>query len=374
MSPTPPLPDPSLPPAKPPRGRPPRDRARVPGDSVFAPSMPTNGLDLMGMWKLPQAAWTEGRLKVGRKQYASSIQELVAESNIQDFDLRQVASEYGPGEYLLTLSAHPQQLWPAHNCKTTVAPEYARTQGWQAYQAPAPQPRLADVQALRTTAAALEADAPMTPANLMMLIEAVVERTVKAAAPPPPPPSPMGVDGMMQFWAAMSQMQSQTRQETLQLFKAAQGGDLGPAPENEGWGDAIAKALPALLEAFKPRPAPAMPPQPVETYQEPAEIEEEPMRVTVPLTQAELESFAGPVALLKPFAPQILMMIERSSDDAAVAANLKPYVPEVLIPDVLRLAKMVEAKGSAVLGIISPGLQTHRGAGVMAALAAQLSS
>jgi len=327
----------------------------------------------MGLWQLPRDAYRGGRLKLSRQQYASQTMELIGETSIEDYDLENVAQNYGPGAYYLLLSAHPTQLWKAHNCKVTVAPEYAQAAGHQTYsQVPAQRmPRLADVQALNTTAAALSSDAPLTMANLMILMEAVVERTVKAQAQAQPVLG--GVDSMMALWTTLNQMQSQTRQETMAMVKMLQTGKTEDEPENE-WaaiGSGIALALPSILEAFRPKSA-HPPPAPSRIDNEPSP-QEDPMRTVVAcLTQTEVDSFAASVAMLKPFVPQILMMIERSPDDFAIAADLAEWVPRPLEANLLRLAAMVADRGFEVMGIISQGLQTPRGAAIMAQLAQRL--
>lgn len=351
-------------------------KPRDPDGRNFVPLLPTSGADLMGAWSLHTSAWTDARLKVSRKMAMSEALELVDETTVEEFDLQSLAAHYGPGSYHLILSPSPSGLWPSHNCKIPVSAEYARKAGYLSHmeRERTPEiPRMADARALGVVSQAITDGRPMTTADMAMLMETIVERTARAvreAMPPPPPASPASVDGMMNLFGVLQTMQRETKLETIEMFKMMQGRDPEPAPAEPtemNWLNLLGPALQAVVSMVKPA-APAV--QPVAEPARPAlsSSEPEPVEINVNLTSNEIADLAPAAAMLKPHAGIIVSLIQRNTDDQAVADQLAPYIPAALAPLLVRLADLSEQRGPSVLGIISPDLQTERGRTVVLAL------
>lgn len=368
--------------AKPPRGR--RPKITMPDSTMFAPSLPTNGADLLGLWELDRSAWSEGRVKLARREYASNQVALVGEFSVEHYDLGAAAANYGPGEYLLTLSPDPLRRWKAHNCKVIVTPAYAIEHGYQAApaapaaQAPAPVaqlPTVRDITSLQRAADAIASERPITMRDLGDLMETITTRAVAAAlqAHPQPAPAAQGMEGIMALWNMLNTVQERAETRILGMVERAQG---RPAMEAEGggseWAPVIREALPAIQTMFSnliPRQpaAPAAPAEPAPSMEAPA------VQVEVPLTSNEIAGLSGAAAMLRPFVGMFLLpLIARNPDDGMIAGELVDYIPEPLVPQLLNLAELTANRGEKCLGIIDSRLATPRGAAIVAKLAEML--
>lgn len=353
--------------ASPKKVRKPRTPPTVPGEGSFAPIMPTNSRDILAVWALPVQALREGRLKITRNQYATNVKELIRECSVEDYDLKSIARDFGPGDYFLYLSPSPQRTWGMHNCKISVAPEYAESAGYQMYPIET-RPRVVDTAQLSQVATAMQSDKPLTVGDMTLLIKTVVDEVRRSEPQPSAPVVPMGMSEMMGLWESLGKIQREAEDRALRLTRR-----LEPEPRNDDEGDSITgmlmKALPAFLTAFTPRPQPAQAPPVVLNPSPDPPQEEPPMTISVPLTQEEASRFSSGIAMLRPFAGTIVAMMERTTDDAAIAQELASYVPGRLEEQLIDLASLVDERGNAVLGIIDPRLQTVRGANVMRGIA-----
>ena len=369
---------------QPPQRRPRREKPpTLEGQAGFAPSMPTTGADLVAQWQLPPAAWREGRLKINRKIFGSNASELLAESSVEDFNLAGLARDFGPGDFYLFLSPHPARAWGQHNCKVSVSPQYASAQGYQAYPVERPPvlPRLADAEAMRHTAAALARPEPIDSSNLALLVESVVERTIRSlpAHNPVLPGQGMGFHDAMQFFQSMDHIRevAEEKAEKRILALMGRGSDDDEAPKEQGFTELIAQAIPGILKAFTPQPAPAPPAPPASAPVQaptlaPPQVQEDEM-FEVPLTPEEAQQFSLAVGMLQPFAPRILAMLQQTQDDQAIAAELASFVPFPLKGQLVKLAALGAERGSGVLGLIDPDLMTDRGLSVLQKMGVLLS-
>lgn len=369
---------PAAPPARipNPRGRPPK--ATVPGDSIFAPAMPTSGGDLMAMWDLPPVAYEGGRLKVTRRRYPTNEQELIGESTIAEYSMQDLAALHGPGDFYLQLSADPQKLWTVKHAKVSIAAPYAAAAGFSADYRPPQLPRISEARALSATASALDGSRPLTVADLASLMEMMADKTAAAirAATPSSTGQNLGMDtgSMMLLWKSMSDMQREAREETMRLVTTMQNGSSPAEPgeaEPPSWIGSAMQALPQVLQMFaKPAPAPGTAP----VMAGPAPVIDEDPPVEVPLTAQEAGQFDLAKLMLKPFIPNIIQSLDVSPTVAAVATELLDYIPGRLEPQLIKLDQLVTERGPAVLNILSNQLANPRGADLVHQLVSLLTA
>ena len=371
------------------RGR--RNAPKIPGERGFMPGQPTNGADLMALWDLPQSAYDSGRLKVSRKKYMTSELEIVGESTISGYSMRQISHDFGPGDFYLNLSADPGRLWGLHNCKVIIAPEYAAANGFQVYAhernpEPVGMSRVSDANALSATAMALSGEQPVTVRDLAALVEMVSDRTADAIARKMPAGAPPMSGDPMQFFGAVMTMQSNMEERAFKMAERFAGVRSEPAeaPESSFMGD-LMKVVPAILAAFAPKtPPPNVQPmrpalqdggyQPeVADPAAPAAPEARPA-VQVPMTQAEIDGFAMTIGMLNPYIGHVVQAIAGDADLTPAAAELADFIPPKLEDQVKDLDKLVNERGPAVLAILAPELATLRGADLIHKISAILTA
>jgi hypothetical protein len=252
-------------------------------------------------------------------------------------------------------------LWKIHNCRVTVAAQYAAAAGFQSsYQTPQPQlPRISEVRALSATASALDGTRALTVADLASLMEMMADKTAAAIRQAGPAPQ-MATDAnnMMILWKAMNDMQKEAREDTMRLVHSMQSRDPAePAGEAEpSWIGSAMQALPQVIAMFaKPAPPPTLAGPP------PAPAAPETAMINIPLTEVEAEPFRGPLALLRPFVPLILQSLDASPSVADVANNLVDWIPARLEDTLVQLDRFTSERGAGVLGLVSPLLANPRG-------------
>jgi hypothetical protein len=332
---------------------------RVPGGAAFAATMPTNGQDLAAAWDLPPEAYRGGRLKIQRKKNLSNEMELIGESSVLEYSLASIAREYGPNDYYLQLSADPGKLWKLKHCKVSVAPEYARLQGFASYEE---EPRRAelrirDARALQGLADGMKESRPLDVGSLAELVSMVAEQTAKAVAKEMKDARPLQVGGdPMQFMGAVFQLQEQMENRAVRMLAALRDGPAEKETVEPNFWDSMIKVAGPIVAGLANRIPAAQPP--------PSQPEAPPM-IDVHMTQEEAKAFEGAVAMLKPFVGSILQMMAASPDRAALAAELLAWIPERLEPQLKALDAMVQERGPAVLGIISAQLATPDGAALI---------
>jgi hypothetical protein len=313
--------------------------------------------------------------------------ELVAESNIAGYSMQMIAHDFGPGEYFLNLSADPQKLWGLKNCKVIIAPEYASSNGFQVYPVQRqPEPamsRVSEANALQATASALQGDKPVTIRDLAGLVEMVADRTAEAITRRSQQAPPMTGDPM-QFFGAVLQMQTTMEDRAVRMAERLSGLKV-PEPEEkeDSFAGGLMKLVPAILQAFAPKPAaPTQNIQPAATIQEAPSIP--PMAnpntanlerevVQVPMTQVEIDQFGTAIAMFQPYLPHVISRIGGEGDLTPVAEELVDYIPPKIEEQLINLDKLVTERGQLCLAILSPDLATHRGADLIHKIALILS-
>lgn len=375
-------------------------RQKAPENDLFTGGMPTNGIDLMALWELPQSAFTGARIKITRKKYASLEQELIDEGDIASYNMQNIARQYGQGDYYLYLSSAPNGLWKHRQTKISVSAQYAAAAGYQDYPVqtqPTMLPRISEARALQATADAMGASRPITVGDLASLMEMMADKTAAAitrSMPPPAPPAPpMAIEGMLMLWKTLMEVQNQSEERTLKLASRFMNSKIPDPEEAEEPGvmEGIIKALPQLLQLFVPQvqpnqahqagqaapvqePAPAKvngTERPMPENANKAKVEEPAMTTdpNVPLNDAERKQFTAAVFMLKPFVGLILEAMQSGKSMKEVGEELADYIPGALEPQMLELAKLCRERGPRVLGIISPDLETDEAAEVVYVIA-----
>lgn len=378
------------PPQDPPkRGRGHKAGTKLPERDLFAPAMPTNGLDIMALWNLPPSAFQGGRLKISRRKYASMDLELIAETDIASYSMQNIASEFGPADYYLMLSPDNQQLWSRKNAKVSVSPQYAASCGFQSYPAtPATMlPRISETRAMQATAQALDGSKPLTVADLASLVEMVADKTAAAMSRSIPAPAPpMGMEAMLMLWKTLTDLQTAAEERTLKLASRFMDGHVKDDEEKPEptLMDGVIKALPTILGMLVPQaqvqPAPVAEPQ-IRTEIAPAvpqpppnpapqpEIEPMPTVPDIPMTEEERQKFVGSATMLRPFVPLILKLVQSGKPVQEVAAELADYVPWKLEDELIELSRLTQERGPACLALITPSLANPEGAQLVKVIA-----
>jgi len=372
-------------PTAPKLGRAPRvKKPTLQGERIFQPGQPTSGADLMAIWDLPQQAHRAGRLKVSRKRYPTNELELLDEMLVEEFDLGRLAHDFGPGDYHLLLSADPQKLWGLHNCKVSVAPEYAAARGFQVYQERQPVqsytlPRISEANALQAAASALgQTDRPLKVSDLAQLMEMMADRTAEAITRRQPAQLPPMQGDPMQFFGAVLTMQQSMEDRAFKVEERLMAGrPVDVEPNESSFAGDMMKLIPTLLQAFKrpdPAPVPPAPAQAVYADNPPALQETPPMQpqIQIPLTEEEAGRFALAVGMLRPWVPQVLNALSTETDVTKVAADLEGFIPPRMEQQLVDLNRLVQERGVSVLALIHPDLATPRGAELMQKVAAIL--
>lgn len=88
------------------------------------------------------------------------------------------------------------------------------------------------------------------------------------------------------------------------------------------------------------------------------------------LTPEEQKAIGGAVAMLRPFAAQLVDMAASSTDDQAIVTELEAFIPSAMVGPLAALSAVVETHGPAVLGAIHPALASDRWATILPKLIA----
>lgn len=340
----------------------------VPGMQTFLPSMPVNGNDLIGQWNLPNEAITGAALKIARpvpmdaKKY-----QVLRVVTVRDYQLSSIARDFGPGDYILTLSPGPGGAWGSKHASINVSEDYAAECGFMALMPepvmPPPPPRFSDMRVMRETAQTLNTGGTFTPEMFFSALEVFGEKLATRLAPPPAPVQQF--DPMM-----IIKMLDDSRNSGIQLARDLMQGNLPGKDEDEdtGWPGVIreiaphiAPALAGLATAFmgNRQPVQTQPAAPVEVN--PAMVQQEQKKMEIPLTADEQRELAPAVALLQPYASRIVGMLAGVTSGFEISEGLAGYIGPDMEATMIKFAEIAEQRGPSVLALIHPGLASQKG-------------
>jgi hypothetical protein len=340
------------------------------------PAAPMNADELASAWSVAADDAETITVKVLRYQVGTKDLELVASMPLIAFDGEHLAGKFGPGNYFIRPAAGP---YAKHSAKLPISEALARSAGWGRIQ-----PTAQDFQAERTLRKAVEG--PTDPVDLLAAVEQILERreAEKARLSQPavlvtPQTDPLvamknqfeQIQGMMAFMSSLEERAI----KTVEMRMGRQ--EFTPTAEDTNT-SLLEKLLPKALDIFgtmmsNRNPAPTVH-QPA-PGQHQAQHQAEPVKVINPpqpeappmpeLTPQEQNAIGGAVAMLRPHGGTLVELAASGMDDAQIIAQLDPWIPSPMVPELANLAAVVASHGPAILGAIHPGLAVDRWASIL---------
>lgn len=298
------------------------------------------------------------------------------------YDGEAMAKNFGPGNYYLRPSSG---AYASNSAKVPVSEELARSCGFGRLPVTAQ-----DATAERTIRAA--AEAPVDPLDLLAAVQQVVRRELDERdrghhiQPQQGPGNPFQsaetqMEQMMKMWDLMDRMERRAMESAERRLG---GVPVDPKPETNA--SLFETLLPMGLKILdRMTSGPAAQPQvrvppgyqlvPIQPRaalpsSEPAPSPED--RPVITLTQEEAAAIAQAVAMLKPYAAQLVELAGSQATDDQIAEELAGYIPDRMIPSFTALSSVVGTKGPGVLESIHPGLNHGRWSSIMPKIVAAL--
>jgi hypothetical protein len=185
------------------------------------------------------------------------------------------------------------------------------------------------------------------------------------------------IQTMMSFMSSLEERAIKTVE--MRMGKA----DVSMGPEDTNvslWEKLLPKALDifgSMMQNRNAAPAQVPPHQvdhqaarqtpPAIAVSQPNQQEAQPMPT---LTPEEQKAIGGAVAMLRPFAAQLVDMAASSTDDQAIVTELEAFIPSAMVGPLAALSDVVGTHGPAVLGAIHPALASDRWATILPKLIA----
>lgn len=324
-------------------------------------------------------------VKILRQILGTREQEFMGELPLVDYRGAEVAGRFGPGTYYLRPASGPYER---HSTKLPISDKFARDSGWGRV----PRASIAETAAAQTIMSASEG--ATDPKALLLAMSQMMDSKLedfRRTAPMGPIAAPANsfegaeqemarVERMMGFMERLEARAVETVQRRMGVVnedKAPESNTnillsllpkaleivgslmapqrpLNPAPQSQ-------QASPALAESPAPPPPQPAPPQPA------------PPPEAIPmLTKSETKSIQGAVAMLRPFAANLMSMVRTQATNEQIIGELAGYIPPSLYESLSALGLIVEAKGAAVLAHIHPELATDRWKEILRGLNAEL--
>ena len=327
---------------------------------------PMNADELAEQWEIAADDADTIMVKILKQKMGTQEQELMDSVALVDYDGERIAANFGPGIYYLRPGG---RKYAKNAAKLPISETLARACGYGRIPLTA-----GDAVAERTIRSA--ADGPTDPADLFAAIERIIDRREAEKARQtgiqgPGMADPMTamknqfeqIQTMMAFMASLEERAIKTVE--MRMGKS----EFNPTVEDTN-SSLLEKLLPKALDIFSQMMTNRNPViQPASVTRSTAPALEEKVNptqdgVVMPaLTQDEQKSIGGAVAMLRPFAPQLLTMTALS--DSQIVAELEGYVPVGLVESLKALGLVVTAHGPTALSVIHPGLATDRWAAIL---------
>lgn len=365
--------------------------------AAFASTAPVDGAELMANWGLPQETWNTITIKTFRPVPGSRLETLVDSCPLSDWNLNDLAKNYGPSTYRMAPGPGP---FSAKTCTVHVSDDFARRAGWGA---PPPNiPSASEALAARTLQQATHA--PTEPLQLLQAFEAMWdrrERELLAKIQPQQQAPSGGMDALALILKGfeISGMLQQKAMETVTKMTGL-GGLPTAEVEPKGWADVVLQLGPSILETVNNvvksapvhAPAPQALPQnaaprntlpmaqpvnrnPEIKPQEPTTVGEnvsdETRDAIVALSEDEKTAIAPAIGLFKPHADRVVPLLAGPMPISLIASQIAGYLGPDLLPSIKALAA-VGTRNCKVLGVLNEKLATERAAELLRAVADSL--
>lgn len=346
-------------------------RGQLEAVGKLLPACPMSPDELAEAWSVAADDAETITVKIQRYVVGTKELELVDSLPLTEFSGERVAGRFGPGNYYLRPAAGP---YARHAAKLPISEALARNCGYGRIA-----PSAQDLVAERTIRQATTG--PTDPLDLVAAIEQVMDKRdrERGIMPMPVVHGVAQADPMKTVETQMSQMMKMMEmieglnakaRETVRAEMGIIKPEAVEPSEGSFWIEMVKSALPTLVELIANRnPAPpvqAAPPPPMVVNPEPQPEPQPQGGPTMPqLTPQEQSAIAGAVAMLRPFAGQLVAMAKQTAGDGAIVAELEPFIPGGLVPSLADLAGVVATHGPAVLAGIHPDLATARWAGIL---------
>lgn len=352
---------------------------------LVLPSAPQTAQELVETWAIPARDLENVSVNVHRQKLGTRETELVANVPVSQYDFRSIAAEHGPGVYYLKGSGRLAR----NVAKMSISQDYARQCGFGRIPEPPPAPPAQDVHAVRTlervsTAAGIQGE------ELLSAIERACERAVESRLGHNAALAGMDPFAMQdsQFKAVERQMDFMAKMEE-RVRRSIPGAAPASGEDDEAFSWAsllkiITPAIPALVEAFKSRPAPVYAPQIPPPPQRPVQAQqptipappqgapaENPAMKLIP--HEDLQVILPAVRMLSPFTGILSGMASDPAKQAQeIALDLVAWIPPGCFQAITRLSELASEKGPEVLEIIGPQFRSDRWASIVHRLAEML--
>lgn len=339
-------------------------------------SFPMTAEELADQWEIAADDVETITVKILKLRIGTDELQLMDDPALVDYNGKDVAARFGPGTYFIRPSG---RKYAKNSAKLTISEALAKSCGFGRIPTTA-----ADVVAERTIREATQG--PIDPANLLAAIETIIERREREKSQNSAPifQNPTVMDPMAALKSQFEQMQtmmgfmSSMEERAIKTVEMRMGKtEYSPSVEDTN-SSLLEKLLPKALDIFgammaNRNPAPVAAPQhqaehQVTQHQAPT-IAVKPTEPEVPpmpqLTQEEQQAIAGAVMMLKPYGGMIVDMAAQVADDAAIVAELEPWIPAPMLGSLEALSVIVQTHGPAILGQIHPALATERWKGIL---------
>ena len=386
-------------PGRPPKPETPRERknkshtaAQLGTIGKMLPACPMTPDELAEQWSVGASDAETITVKVLRQRIGTSEMDLMDSVPLVEYSGEKVAGDFGPGIYYLRPAAGP---YSRNSAKLPISESLARACGYGRIPQTA-----ADYQAERVIVRATEGKTD--PIDLLAAIERILDRreAEKAAKNP-------GIVGVSGAADPLNAMKSQFEQiqsmmtfmssleeraiKTVEMRMGRQDITVGAEDTNASL---LEKLLPKALDIFgnmmaNRNTAPAqvyanqVPPgrapggaAPALSTQvsapEPTQPTEE-APVMPEMTQIEQGAVARAARMLRPFAGMLVELAQSPATDEQIVAELEPWIPGPMVPDLQIVAGIVQKHGPSVLGAVHAGMVSDRWSALLPRLVAACS-
>jgi hypothetical protein len=353
------------------------------------PACPMTADELATQWNVGADDAETITVKVLRVILGTREMEFIASVPLVDWSGERIAAKFGPGTYFIRPASGPYER---HSSKIPISEAMAREAGWGRIN----RPSVAEAAAAQTILQAGEG--PTDPKALVMAVSQMMDAKLEdfkrsiGQSPQnglilPQNPMDMAVAQMEQTEKIMQMMERlEKRAEETVARRMGMVKEDAAVPDTNA--SILVALLPKALEIFgnmmsgrnqTPPVQQIHQVNPVHQVAQPggpavmqAALAQEAPSMPL-LSQEEQEAIGGAVAMLRPFAGQLVSMAASSLPDTGIVDELEGFIPGAMVPGLQNLAVVVAKYGPSVLSAIHPALASDRWASILPQLVARCS-